>query len=617
MSELDSVRGSLLAPSLIGIYSRNQGEDLGSELRKMSAGLNTSIPLRSHTRGRCACAASDKIARMSDNGLIAITGHPRWTQADLATIANNNGHASALITAYEQYGVECLKHLEGAFSCIIIDPDKEQVIAGTDRLGQYPIFYAQTDNGIAIGSSAGSILGCSQVTHTLQEQGIYDYVYFHMVPSPVTIFKHVRKLPASHYVIYKNGRVSVDHYWLPEFQEQNTRSISSLSLELKERLTQSVSDAVSDYTTTGTFLSGGLDSSTVTGILSEISDQQVRAYSIGFSAEGYDEMAYARITAKHFGVDLHEYYVTPEDVVKALPIIATSYDEPFGNSSALPAYFCAKLAADDGITRLLAGDGGDELFAGNERYAKQKVFETYKSVPAPLRHYLLEPLIGALPESVRLVGKAQSYINQANVPLPDRLQTYNFLHRHQPAEIFSSEFLSEINTASPIALQSETYNRPLDASVQNRMLYLDWQYTLADNDIRKVSHMCALAGIEVTYPMLDDRLLQFSTTIPSVLKLKGKNLRYFYKTALTNWLPKETISKRKQGFGLPFGVWMQTHKPLQDLAYNSLLSLKKSHYFNSKFIDEAIELHRSGHAAYYGELIWILTVLHLWMDQHN
>ena len=617
MNKLFSAEGALLTPSVIGIYSKMPVDDLTSELKSMSIGLNTSTPLNGHVNRRCACAASNNIAHMSDNGLVAITGHPRWLQTELSDIANDKGHASALIAAYEQYGVECLKHLEGAFSCIILDPGKEQVIAGTDRLGQYPIFYAQTDSGIAVGSSAGSVLGYSQVTRTLREQGIYDYVYFHMVPSPVTIFKQVRKLPASHYVILKNGIVSLEHYWLPEFQEHNEQSVSSLSLELKEQLKQSVSDAVSDYATTGAFLSGGLDSSTVTGILSEVSDQQARAYSIGFSAEGYDEMAYARITAKHFGVDLREYYVTPEDVVEALPKVATSYDEPFGNSSALPAYFCAKLAAEDGITRLLAGDGGDELFAGNERYAKQKVFEAYSAVPAPLRSYLLEPLIGALPESVRLFGKAQSYIDQANVPLPDRLQTYNFLHRHQPSEIFSVDFLSEIDTASPIALQRETYSRPHDASTQNRMLYLDWQYTLADNDIRKVSHMCALAGIEVTYPMLDDRLLQFSATIPSNLKLKGNNLRHFYKAALTNWLPQETINKKKQGFGLPFGVWMQTHKPLQDLAYDSLLSLKKSRYFNSAFIDDAIELHRNGHAAYYGELVWILTVLHFWMEKHH
>jgi asparagine synthase (glutamine-hydrolysing) len=146
------------------------------------------------------------------------------------------------------------------------------------------------------------------------------------------------------------------------------------------------------------------------------------------------------------------------------------------------------------------------------------------------------------------------------------------------------------------------------------MLYLDWQITLADNDLRKVSHMCALAGVDVTYPMLDDELVELSCRIPSNLKIKGSNLRHFFKLALRDWLPGETISKSKQGFGLPFGVWMKTYAPLRELAYDNLLRLKKREFIRPEFIDKAIEMHQSGHAAYYGELVWILTVLELWMD---
>ena len=149
------------------------------------------------------------------------------------------------------------------------------------------------------------------------------------------------------------------------------------------------------------------------------------------------------------------------------------------------------------------------------------------------------------------------------------------------------------------------------------MMYLDWQYTLADNDIRKVSHMCALADIDVAYPMLDDELIDFSCSIPSAQKLKNQNLRDFYKKALTGWLPDQTINKSKQGFGLPFGVWMQQHKPLQEMAYDNLLALKNREYFNPEFINRLIDLHNADHAAYYGELIWILTVLELWMQGHN
>ena len=256
--------------------------------------------------------------------------------------------------------------------------------------------------------------------------------------------------------------------------------------------------------------------------MAELRQREGEAYSIGFSAEGYDEMAFARITAKHFDIKLNEYYVTPQDVVDALPLIATSYDEPFGNSSALPAYFCAKMAVENGVNTLLAGDGGDEIFAGNERYVRQNVFEHYSKVPALLRKALVEPITELLPNAIAPVAKASSYIAQANMPLPDRLQSYNFLHRHPATEVFTEDFLAEVNTALPLEIQREIYHRPTDAGRLNRMLYLDWQITLADNDLRKVSHMCSLAGVDVVYPMLDDALVEFSCKIPQSLENQGQ-----------------------------------------------------------------------------------------------
>jgi len=449
----------------------------------------------------------------------------------------------------------------------------------------------------------------------VSRQGIYNYVYFHMVPCPHSVYPNLHKLQASHYLVFENGECSVQHYWLPRFTETTQgKSFDALCGALKEALKQSVQNTLPQQGKVGAFLSGGLDSSTVTGVLSEVTDREAQAYSIGFSAEGYDEIPFARTTAQHFGIKLNEYYVTPEDVVEALPLIATSYDEPFGNSSALPAYFCARLAERDGVDTLLAGDGGDELFAGNERYDKQSVFEHYSKLPAGLRSGLLEPIVNLLPTSLPLVGKAKSYIAQAQMPLPDRLQSYNFLHRHAANEIFVEEFVEQVDIDIPLQIARDIYHRPSDASDLSRMLYLDWQITLADNDLRKVSHMCALAGVNVTYPMIDDALLEFSNEVPSQWKLKRGDLRHFYKQALTGWLPHETIHKTKQGFGLPFGVWMKTYTPLREMAYDNLLRLKNRGFIKPEFIDRTIEMHQSEHAAYYGELVWIFTVFELWMS---
>ena len=234
-----------------------------------------------------------------------------------------------------------------------------------------------------------------------------------------------------------------------------------------------------------------------------------------------------------------------------------------------------------------------------------------------LRNAILEPAISLLPNSFTLGAKIKSYIDQAKVPLPDRLQSYNYLNRLSPAHMFSESFLSSVSTNAPLELQRETYGSLADTSDLSRMLYLDWQYTLADNDLRKVTQMCAVAGVGVRYPMLDEELVSFSCDLPDKWKLKRGQLRYFFKESLRGWLPDTTISKKKQGFGLPFGLWMHSYKPLSDLANDSLLRLKRRGYFKPEFIDNLVRLHQEEHAAYYGELIWILTVFDLWLEGRN
>ncbi len=620
------LRPPTLTQGLAGWFLPNAApHNAYAELDAMLAGLNTSLNIDTHASNMYSCAVTSCLYplnnRNTDEGMVAIIGHPRWKSAHLLNIAASASHSAALAVAYQENTTNFLSQLGGNFAFIIIDTVRNTVLAGVDHLCHFPLYYAQpkasrTQNGVVFGSSANTVLAHSGVERKIQPQSIYDFIYFHMLPSPVSIYQGLYKLPAGHFLKYSGGHLEIHNYWQPRFSESSDKSFHAMSKELRPQLKSAVSRAVTDYSTTGSFLSAGLDSSSVTGMLSELSEGQARAYSIGFAAKGFDDIAYARISAKKFGVKLSEYVVTPDDVVNALPDIATSFDEPFGNSSALPTYFCAKLAVEDGIKCLLAGNGGNEIFAGNDHYAKQGIFEAYHKLPATLRNHLLEPLTQALPKEITLAARAKRYIDQANVPLPGRLQSYNFLNQHRLEEIFSSDFLAQINTASPAALLQQIYQRPPNASTLNRMLYLDWQYTLADNELRKVNHMCAIAGVEVTYPMLDDELLAFTCQIPSQWKMKGKKLRHFYKKALHNWLPDETLRKKQHDISLPFSLWMKTHQALQTLSYDNLLALKSRRWFNPAFIDQLIDLHRSGDADYYGELVWVLTVLELWLDTH-
>lgn len=604
---------------ILGTYSPSfDPEESDNSITTLQHALQTALPVIEAIGSDYAIATTGNFHPLPSGGLVVIAGRPSFRNKDLMDTAQEQGFAAAVAHGYAKSSHDIFKLLFGSFCCVIIDSAAKRVLIGIDRLGQEALYYRATDVALHFGSSAGMALACGAGEPTLLNQGIYNYLYFHMVPCPGSVYRGLKKIPAAHYVDYHNGQCQLVNYWLPTFSDSSDdHPFEELSLQLRDLLRSSVQRCLVGTEKVGSFLSGGLDSSTVTGVLAELSEHSAAAYSIGFAAEGYDEMAYARITARHFGVQLNEYYVTPQDVVEALPKIATSYDEPFGNSSALPAYFCAKMAAENGVVTLLAGDGGDEIFGGNERYVKQRVFQHYTKFPSSLRKGLIEPLLNIMPTSLPLISKANSYIAQANTPLPDRLQSYNFLHRHAASDIFSDDLLEDVNVALPLDLLRSIYHRPQQASDLNRMLYLDWQITLADNDLRKVSEMCATAGVDVMFPMLDDALVEFSCQVPSQWKIKGADLRHFYKQALIGWLPQETINKSKQGFGLPFGVWMQTYKPLREMAYDNLLKLKSRGFIRPEFIDKAIRMHQSEHAAYYGELVWIFMVFELWMHGHS
>jgi asparagine synthase (glutamine-hydrolysing) len=581
-----------------------------------AAGRNALFPQAgaSAAAGGGACAAFGGDAHRTEDGVLAaITGFPRWKNVDFAEIAGTRGPAAALAEAYRRKGERLCGEILGAFSLAVIDPARRRVILAVDRIGQQHLFYASTAGGLVFGSSADAVLLHPGVSGEIDPQAVFDYVYSHHCPSPGSIYKRIRKLQGAQCLVYEDGRLRVDHYWQPEFRE-DSEALEALAGQLRSAVFGAV--ARFDGARVGAFLSGGLDSSTVAGALARARPENAHTFSIGFPVQGYDEMAYARIAAEHFRTRQHEYYLTPDDAAAAIPKIAAACDEPFGNSSALPAYFCAKLAKESGMDLLLGGDGGDELFGGNERYARQLLFEPYGKLPDWLRTGV-EDGLGRMPAALgerSPIRKLVRYVEQARVPLPDRLHDYNFLHRVKPADVFAADFLAAIDGEAPLAGQRACYHRLPDTSVLNRMLYLDWTITLHDNDLVKVNRMCELAGIAVAYPMLDDDVVELSCRVPSRLKVKRGKLRWFYKRAMAGFLPEAVLGKSKHGFGLPFGIWLKDHAPLREMACDSVNRLKQRPYFLPGFIDEAIRMHRSGHSAYYGELLWILMMLELWFE---
>lgn len=492
--------------------------------------------------------------------------------------------------------------------------DERRTFLAVDRFAVRTLCWRADAGSLRFAARADELAGPNP---ELDLQALYDYLYFHVIPSPRTIFRHVRRLPPSHCVLHtEGGEVAPRRYWRPSFHEPRSASFGALREQFIELLQRAVRRCL-DGSVPACFLSGGTDSSTVAAMIARVTGQAPSTYSIGFAAAGYDEMEYARIAARAFGTRHRERYVSPEDLITGIPALAAHYDQPFGISSAVPAYFCEARAREDGVSRLLAGDGGDELFGGNKRYAAQRLFAAYEALPRRLRESLIEPLADhPWMRGAPVLRKASRYVDHSRVPMPDRTQSYNLLEHCGPDRVLTAALLAQVERADPLAQQRAVWQESAGASLVNRMLAFDWRYTLAEADLPKVCGSSALAGVDVAFPLLDDELVAFSQGLPSDYKVRGLRLRWFFKEALRGILPSAIIRKKKHGFGLPFGVWVASHSGLRRFAADALGSLATRRIVQPPFVRALQTELLAIHPSFYGEMVWILVVLEHWLRSH-
>jgi asparagine synthase (glutamine-hydrolysing) len=604
---------------LCGWFSQHPVDDGAGQLRRMLAASHSTTPDAAVlTQPQAGLAVFGDAARPIllevDGFFLAVVGHPR-----LSGGGRRSADPALLLRALREHGKDALARIGGDFALAVWDGRRRRGLLAVDRIGVHPLVYGGANGTLAFASSLDMLCGFPGMRRELSQQGVFDYVFHHVSPGPRTIFSGLLRVPPGHCIeVDAKGAGAPRPYWTMRFDEQPGRPHDELRVEFLALMQDCVAEAA-EGATTGAFLSGGTDSSTVSGMLARVGPDPARTFSIGFDVAGYDEMEYARIAARHYACEHHEYYVTPNDVVDAVPRIAASYDQPFGNASAVPTYYCAKLARDHGMARLLAGDGGDELFGGNERYAKHHLLGLYQRVPAPLRRFVVEPLMLATPglQHVPVLRKLRSYVQQARPAMPVRYATPSQLTHLGNANVFTPEFLAAVDPGHPQKLLDEAHAPYAQDSLINQMLGIDLRFILADGDLPKVTHMCELAGVDVAFPLLDDRLVAFSQSLASDLKLRGTSLRWFFKQALSDFLPPAVITKHKHGFGLPVGDWLVGHKPLLDLAADSIGLLRHRGIVQTRFIDELMGPRLREHPAYFGSMIWVLMMLGLWLDSRK
>lgn len=507
----------------------------------------------------------------------------------------------------------------GRFVFACWDAAARKLVAFTDLFRTYPVYYCNTPHGILCATDLRLILAAMPAPPKVDLVGLYHYLNFAYIPSPRTAVAGVHKLEPGSRLEWQSGKAAVRRVADARYAQDLDGGDTERAIELRERIVQTVVDyRPGPSARWGTFLSGGTDSSSITGILSRANEgQAVDSFSIGFGEGAYDELSFARIAVRRFGLNPHERVVGEADSVAVIAPLVRAFDEPFGNSSAIPTFYCADLARREGKQLLIAGDGGDEIFGGNERYAKDQVFRWYHNSPALVR--------GAgrlLAHSLRAVdshmsNRIKNMIQRGAMPNPDRFYSDDSFASDHFDALLSADFRAGLHKDDSLQVQREVFARANTPSELHRLMYLDLQMTIAESDVVKVVRSAKMAGVDVAFPYLDAELVAYTGRLLPHFKVNRLNKRHLFKLAMADILPQEIIKKKKQGFGLPMAVWLRQGGAMRDLVNDVLRSrrARERGYFQPDFVEQLLQSHERGSWDYSSE-IFRLLMLELWHREY-
>ncbi|MEJ7576973.1 MAG: asparagine synthase (glutamine-hydrolyzing) [Pyrinomonadaceae bacterium] len=526
-------------------------------------------------------------------------GHRFRTDSDTETIVH----------AYEEYGAKCLDHFRGMFAFALWDERARKLFVARDRVGKKPLYYTLTPQGTFVfGSELKCLLAHPSVKAELSPEALDAYLTFGYVPDPLSIFRDVHKLLPGHYLTFADGRITTQQYWDFEYRVvEEGRAAEDYLEELRQLLDEAVRVRLVSDVPLGAFLSGGVDSSTIVGLMTRAMNQPVKTFSIGFNEDSYSELKYARLTAKHFGTDHHEFIVTP-DICQIVDELVWHFDEPFADSSAIPTYMVSKLAREH-VTVALSGDGGDELFAGYTRYLSDQSRRGFAQLPRFLRQGVMQALSRSLPHGAR--GRNYIY-NIALDPLDRYIDSISTFTNLTKKSLYTGDFRHKLNGRTDM----HTRFREQAAQVKSgehldRLLYIDSKTYLPGDILTKVDRMSMAVSLEARVPLLDHKLIEFVTRIPASLKMKGRETKHIFKEAVRGLVPDEILDRPKQGFGVPIQHWI--NEQLRGRIRETLTAARARGrgYVESRYVNLMLHEHERGRRDHSAQL-WTLFMLELW-----
>ena len=534
-------------------------------------------------------------------------GHQFYTKSDTET----------LIHLYDEYGEDCLRHLRGMFALAIWDETDKSLFLARDRVGKKPVLYSHQANGdLIFGSEFQAVLQHPSVSREVDMQAIDSYFSYLCVPAPQTAFKQIRKLEPGHWLKWKAGRVETKRYWQPDFSKKIKITETEAIEETTRILRESTRLRMISEVPLGAFLSGGVDSSAVVALMAQESSSPVKTFSIGFEEEDFSELKYAKRVAEHVGAEYHEFIVRP-NALDVLPTLVEHYGEPYADSSAIPTYYVSKETRKH-VTVALNGDGGDESFAGYERYAAMRIAEAYHRVPKALRRVFIEAPVNFLPTSELKRSRfrdAKRFLQAANLPQTERyfrwMSTFN---RDAKQELYTNDFAHAVAGQNASHFLDDWFARANGTGTLDATLLTD-QMTYLPNDLLVKVDIASMANsLEARSPFLDHNLIEFAASLPEQMKMSGFETKSLLKKVAARLVPREVVYRKKMGFGVPIGKWFRGE--MKDFVHGVLLSEKslKRGIVRPEMIEKYVEDHTSAKRDHSFQ-IWTMLMLELWFQR--
>jgi asparagine synthase (glutamine-hydrolysing) len=567
--------------------------------------------------GQQPIANEDQTAWIVYNGEVYNFRELKKRLEDLGHRFRTDCDTEAIVHAYEEWGADCPRHLRGMFAFAIWDERKQELFLARDRVGKKPLLYSKTADTFVFGSEFSALLLHPSVGREVDRGAIHDYLSFMCVPAPLTAYRDIRKLEPGHTLtLTRGGELKIERYWEPDFSKKLDVTEEEAGARALELLRDAVRVRLMSEVPLGAFLSGGVDSSAVVALMAEESSTPVKTFSIGFEEQDFSELHHARRVAEFVGAEHHEFVVRP-DAMEVLPKLVEHYGEPYADSSAIPTYYVARETRRH-VTVALNGDGGDECFAGYERYAAMRLSERYRRLPGVLRERIIRQAVELLPISESRPSKARKvrrFLRAASLPPVERyLRWVSVINPEDKDGLYSDDFRESVAGRDVREHLRPWFARANGAGVVDAALLADTMTYLPNDLLVKVDIASMAVSLEARSPFLDHHVIEFAASLPERMKLRGLTTKYILKKTLRKLLPTENLTRGKMGFGVPVGHWFRGQ--MQGFLRENLLSERASRrgLFRPEVVRRMVELHTRGERDHTHQL-WTLLMLELWFQR--